>query len=109
MHITISFDPITILGIAVLAFAASFVGNIIAGVIVGIFTPSLDGQKVYTLAGLAMMAGKMIPLKFIVALIGSAVAISMNATQGSATLWAMGISAGLGFLVSLLAGLGSRS
>lgn len=106
MHITISFDPITIFGIGALAFAASFVGNIVAGIIVGIFTPSLDGQKIYTLAGLTMLAGTMIPLKIIVALIAASVAIGMNATQSGALFWAACISAGLGFAVTLLAGLG---
>jgi hypothetical protein len=108
MTFTVSFDPLHLIGIIFLAYLASLAGNIVAGIIVGFRTPSLDGQKFYVLAGLATMALGMTIPKVIIALIASAVAMSMNDTAGAATLWAMGISGVIGFLFTLLVGSKAR-
>ena len=108
MTFTIAFDPLHLIGIVFLAYLASLAGNIVAGIIVGFRTPSLDGQKFYVLAGLASMAMGMTIPKIIIALIAASVATAMNDTAGAATLWGMGISATIGFLFTLLVGSKAR-
>ncbi len=102
--LAISFDPLHLIGIVFLAYVASLAGNIVAGIIVGFHTPSSDGQKGYLLVGLAMMALGMTIPKIVIALIGSCIAMATNDTVFAATLWAMGISATIGFLFTLVAG-----
>jgi hypothetical protein len=109
MTINITFDPLHYIGIVFLAYLASLAGNVIASIIVGIFTPKLDGQSFYTVAGLWMMAVSMTIPKIIIALIGAGIALANNDTAGGATIWAMSISGGIGFLFSLLVGFGRRS
>ncbi len=105
MTISLTFDPLHYIGIVFLAYLASLAGNFIASIIVGIFTPSLDGRSLYTVAGLWMLAASMFIPKVIIALIGAGIALATNDTAGAATVWAMGISGGIGFLFSLLVGL----
>lgn len=109
MTINFTFDPLHYIGIVFLAYLASLAGNLIASIIVGIFTPSLDGQKLYTVAGLWMMAVGMTIPKIIIALIGAGIALANTDTAGAATVWAMGISGGIGLAFSLLLGLGRRN
>lgn len=109
MTINFTFDPLHYIGIVFLAYLASLAGNLIASIIVGIFTPSLDGQKLYTVAGLWMMAVGMTIPKIIIALIGAGIALANTDTAGAATVWAMGISGSIGLAFSLLLGLGRRN
>ncbi len=108
MTINITFDPLHYIGIVFLAYLASLAGNIVASIIVGIFTPKLDGQSLYTVAGIWMMAVTMTIPKIIIALIGTGIALANTATPGDATFWAACISGGIGFAFSLLAGFGGK-
>jgi hypothetical protein len=108
MTINITFDPLHYIGIVFLAYLASLAGNVIASIIVGIFTPKLDGQSFYTVAGLWMMAVSMTIPKIIIALIGSGIALANTATPGDATFWAACISGGIGFLFSMVVGFSGR-
>lgn len=104
MIFTISFDPLHMIGIVFLAYLASLVGNILAGVIVGFRRPSLDGEKFYVLAALAQMATFMTIPKILVATVAASIAMYLNDSTGAATLWATGISGTVGFLFTLIVG-----
>jgi hypothetical protein len=91
-----------------LGLLAGYVGNVLASIIVAIRTPSLDGQSLYTFAGLMMLSGNMLPLKLFISGIVTGICISHYATIGeatSATLWG---TAAIGFVFSLLVGLSQR-
>lgn len=106
MNINISFDPIRLLGNAVVAFIGGFVGNLIAAIIVAATTPSLDGGSLYAFAGLLMLASSMFIVKVIVAIIVAAIAMAKASTPGKAALWSFAATAVIGFLFSMVVGIG---
>lgn len=106
MNINVSFDPVRLLGNATLAFIGGFVGNLLAAIIVAASTPSLDGGSLYAFAGLLMLATSMFFVKAIVAAVIAVAATALASTKRRATLWALGAGAALGFLYTMLVGIG---
>lgn len=105
MNINVSFDPVRLLGNACLALLGGLAGNFLAAVIVAALTPSLDGGSLYAFAGLLMLAGSMLFVKAIVAVVVAAVATAVTSTARSATLFSLGAGAVIGFAFSLIMGL----
>jgi len=105
MNINISFDPIRLLGNAVVALVGGFVGNFVAAIIMALITPALDGGSFYAFAGLVMLAFSMIIVKVVVALVIAGIAMATTSTPGAAAYRAFWVKAVVGFLFSLATGL----
>ena len=106
MNINISFDPIRLLGNAVVAFVGGLLGNFVAAIIVAAVTPSLDGGSLYAFAGLLMLAFSMLFIKVVIAVIVAAIAMATTSTPKAAAFRAFWVTGVIGLLFSLVVGLG---
>ncbi len=106
MYFTVSFDPIRLLGNAVVALVGGFVGNFVAAIIMAAITPSLDGGSLYAFAGLLMLAFSMIIVKVVIAVVIAAIATATATSPGAATFCCFWVTAVIGFLFSMVVGLG---
>ncbi len=106
MNINISFDPIRVLGNSVVAFVGGLIGNFVAALIVALVTPSLDGGSLYAFAGLLMLAFSMLFVKVLIAVVVAAIAMATTSTPKAAALRAFWVTGVVGFIFSLVVGLG---
>jgi hypothetical protein len=104
VNVAFSFDPLHFIGLLVCAFIAGLVGSFVGVIVTAIFTPSLDGQRLWKGLGLLSAVGAMTPVKLIVAFVTAVATMLLCSNIGTALLWAMGIDALIAFVFTVVVG-----
>ena len=99
-------DVIMFFGLAFLGWLAGNVGSLVGIVVTAVHTPSLDGQKMWTVAGMLQMLGGLQVLKVPVALVLAGVAMYFFPDWPARA--SMAFCAVLGCAVMVIVGLFSR-
>ncbi|MBY0358546.1 MAG: hypothetical protein K2W82_11140 [Candidatus Obscuribacterales bacterium] len=106
--LSVSFDPLHLIGLIVLGYVASFIGNILGLIGMSLVTPSLDGQRFFKILIFVNAAVAMTIPKLIVASIAAIVTMSVCATTGSALVWTMVVCGLVGFAFTFIASTNTR-
>lgn len=108
VSLSVSFDPLHLIGIVFCGCIASYLGNLVGLIVVSLFTPTLDGQRFWKiLAMIGVAAGMTVP-KIIIAFVATIATMALCGDAAEACKWTMLTSGLVGLIFTFFVGRNTR-